>query len=113
MPGKRKWDSSHELFLLAGRPGSGMVSSIGTHFTIRFPVSTPWMGVGVAFVMWLVSQWGVSQTWVLGIFSVQFDEFQQMYIWSRNYHPKQYIEHFVTPEGIPISSHCPFSHPQS
>lgn len=35
-----------------------MVSSIGTHFTIRFPVSTPWMGVGVAFVMWLVSQCG-------------------------------------------------------
>lgn len=41
MPGKRKWDSYHELFLMAEKQGSGMVSSVGTHLTIRFPSDHP------------------------------------------------------------------------
>lgn len=63
----------------------------------------------MAFDVWLVNRW-VSQTWVLGIFSDQFDEFRQMYIWSCNYHPKKYTEHFCRPRthlSCPFTVRCP------
>lgn len=48
MPGKRKWDSHHELFLLAEKQGSGTASSVGTHLAVGVPVRTLGVAAGVA-----------------------------------------------------------------
>ena len=67
-----------------------MASSIGTHFTSCFPCEQPLgVGTGVACVcvcvrVWSFSQGQASQTWMLKIFSIQFDELPQMYTYPYN-----------------------------
>ena len=62
MPEKRKWDSYHELFLLAEKQGRGIVSSVGTHLL-------PGVGSGGAFFGGRLADGGC-QTWMLGIGNV-------------------------------------------
>lgn len=70
MPGRRKWDGYHELFLLAEKQGSGMASSVGTHLSGSLCAPLEWELAWLCVCVWPLSRWQASQSWTPEILSI-------------------------------------------